>query len=84
MPSSAVRTYTEPDAKFGGIQSCQVDGTVTQRQVPCRGDPHRFLSVVDAPLQRKTSSHHAGDTQWLVVADTFPDCFRLDHAVQRL
>lgn len=31
MPSSAMRTFTDPDAYFGGIRNLQVDGVVTRR-----------------------------------------------------
>ena len=30
MPSSAVRTFTDPDAYFGGIRNLQIDGLVVQ------------------------------------------------------
>ena len=31
MPSSAVRTFTDPDAYFGGIRNLSIDGLVTER-----------------------------------------------------
>jgi hypothetical protein len=31
MPSSAVRTFTDPDAYFGGIRKLWIDGLVTER-----------------------------------------------------
>ena len=31
MPSSAIRTFTDPDAYFGGIRNLSIDGLVTER-----------------------------------------------------
>jgi AraC-like DNA-binding protein len=31
MPSSAIRTYTDPDAYFAGVRNLEIDGVVTQR-----------------------------------------------------
>ena len=31
MPESAVRTFTDPDAYFGGIRNLSIDGLVTGR-----------------------------------------------------
>jgi hypothetical protein len=31
MPSSATRTFTDPDIYFAGIRSLQIDGVITKR-----------------------------------------------------
>ena len=31
MPSSATRTFTDPDTYFAGIRNLQIDGVVTKR-----------------------------------------------------
>ena len=42
MPASAVRTFTDPDAYFGGIRNLQVDGVVTRR-----GNFHATATRID-------------------------------------
>src|SRR5215472_5082865 len=57
MPSSAVHTFTDPEAYFSGIRNLQIDGLVTQRgnfrAEATRIDLHRFwMSRFDEKLPR--------------------------------
>jgi AraC-like DNA-binding protein len=77
MPSSAVRTFTEPDAYFAGIRNLQVEGVVMQRgefrAESTRVDLHRlWMHRFDERLPRIMRITPSGSRVLLLFA-TDPD-----------
>jgi hypothetical protein len=77
MPSSAVRTFTEPDAYFAGIRNLQVEGVITQCGEFCaeatRIDLHRlWMHRFDERLPRIMRISPSGSRVLLLFA-TDPD-----------
>jgi AraC-like DNA-binding protein len=77
MPSSAVRTFTDPDAYFGGIRNLQIDGLVVRggefRAKSTRIDLHRlFMCGFEENLPRVMKVTPSGRRAGILFA-THPD-----------
>jgi AraC-like DNA-binding protein len=77
MPSSAVRTFTEPDSYFAGIRNLQIEGVVTRRgkfrAEATRIDLHRlWMHRFDEDLPRIMRVTPSG-TRSLILFPTEPD-----------
>src|SRR5215472_9211825 len=86
MPSSAVRTFTEPDAYFGGIRNLRVDGVVTRRgkfhAEATRIDLHRiWMHRFDEKLPRIMRVTPSG-ARSLILFSTDPDRVMLANGIE--
>ena len=86
MPSSAVRTFTDPDAYFGGIRNLQVDGVVTRRgkfhAEAIRIDLHRlWMHRFDEKLPRIMRVMPSG-ARSLILFPTDPDRAMLANGIE--
>jgi AraC-like DNA-binding protein len=86
MPSSALRTFTEPDAYFGGIRNLQVDGVVTRsgkfHAEATRIDLHRvWMHRFDEKLPRIMRVTPSG-ARSLILFPTDPDHVMLANGVE--
>ena len=74
MPSSATRTFTDPDMYFAGIRNLQIDGVITKRgEIPRGVDAHRPAPPVDASHRREPASDHEDNVEREAVADPLRD-----------
>ena len=74
MPSSATRTFADPDMYFAGIRNLQIDGVITKRgefrAESTRIDLHRlWMHRFDESLPRIMQDN----AEWEAVADPFRD-----------
>ena len=74
MPSSASRTFTDPDKYFAGIRNLQIEGVITKRGEFCAEfDAHRSAPPVDASLRREPASDHENNAERETGADPLRD-----------
>jgi AraC-like DNA-binding protein len=86
MPSSAVRTFIDPDAYFGGIRNLQVDGVITRRgkfhAEATRIDLHRlWMHRFDEKLPRIMRVTPSG-VRSLILFPTDPDRAMLANGIE--
>src|SRR5512133_3472060 len=73
MPSSATRTFTDPDTYFAGIRNLQIDGVVTKRgefrAEATRIDLHRlWMHRIDERLPRIMRITPSGERSLILFA----------------
>ena len=74
MPSSATRTFTDPEMYFAGIRNLQIDGVLTKRgEFRAEFDAYRPAPIVYVPLRREPASDNESSAQWHAGRDCFRD-----------